>query len=193
MGLGSLPEHRVSGHFYNLSGQVGLAVIQIQRFWFVMLCLAAFGCGSSTSPSGRDSVTITGATPATGSNITLPAQFFNTQGAAIVPRGSGFFSVTVNLGAAHDIPWSQLNVYLLTGGTNDQYCGQNLPDSPTWQFLTPGWKTSVTVSGFQVRVPCDVTGFRAMWHMRNNGNAQPPSASETIADNSFPATLHLLR
>ena len=109
-------------------------MIQIQRLSFVLLYLAAFGCGSSTSPSGRDSLTITGPTPATGSNITLPAQ------------------------------------------------------------LTAGWKTSVTVSGFQVfRVPCDVTGFRAMWHMRNNGNLQPPSASETIADNSFSAMLHLLR
>src|SRR5438105_3218247 len=77
---------------------------------------------------------------------------------------------------------------------NDQYCGQNLPDSPTWQFLTPGWKTTVTVSGFQVfRLPCDVTGFRAMWHMRNSGNLTPPSATETIADISFSTTLHLVR
>jgi hypothetical protein len=72
-------------------------VIQIQRLSFVLLCLAAFGCGSSTSPSGRDSLTIAGPTPATG------------------------------------------------------------------------------------------------WHIRNNGNLQPPSASKTIADNSFSATLHLLR
>ena len=92
-------------------------MIQIQRLSFVLLCLAAFGCGSSTSPSGRNSLTVTGATPTTGANITLPAQFFNTQGAAILPRGSGLFSVTVNLEAAHDIPWSELNVYLLTGGT----------------------------------------------------------------------------
>ena len=169
-------------------------MIRVQRLLVVLFCLVAGGCKSSTGPSGRDFVTITAATPATGSTVTLPAQFFNTQGAAILPRESGLLSVSMNLGAAHDIQWSQLNVYLLTGGTNDQYCGQNLPDSPGWQFLTPGWKTTLTVSGFQVfRLPCDVTGFRAMWHMRNNGNLTPPSATETIADTSFSTTLHLLR
>ena len=162
--------------------------------WLPLVCLLAGGCNSSTSPSGRDALTITASTPASGSSVTLPVQFFNTQGAAIVLRDAKLFSVTMNINVAHDVPWAQLNVYLLTGGTNDQYCGQNLPDSPTWQFLSKGWKTTVTVSGFQVfRVPCDVTGFRAMLHMRNNGNLTPPSPTETIAENSMSTTLHLLR
>lgn len=125
----------------------------------------------------------------------MPAQFpyIVPGGVALLP-GSGVLSVTVNMTAAVSVPWAELNVYLLTGGTSDQYCGQNTPDSPTVQFITPGWSTSVTVTGFRIyRLPCDVTGFRAMLHMRNNGNLMPPSSSDTIAEATAPTTLHIQR
>jgi hypothetical protein len=85
-------------------------------------------------------------------------------------------------------------VYLLNEGTTDKYCGQNLPPLPSWQFLTPGWSSNVTVTGFQIyRLPCDVTGFRAMLHMRNTGSLIPPSPSETIAEKVVSTALRLLR
>src|SRR5260370_10720275 len=78
--------------------------------------------------------------------------------------------------SAHEVPWARLNVYLLTGGTSSEYCGQNDPDSPTWRFLPAGWMTTFTVTGFRVfRLPCDVTGLRAMLHVRNNGLMIPPT------------------
>ena len=58
-----------------------------------------------------------------------------------------------------ELPWAQLNVYVLTA---DGYCGQNLPDAPTWGPFAKGQAQSVTISGFQVyRTPCEVTGVRA--------------------------------
>ena len=96
---------------------------------------------------------------------------------------------------SENVPWTQLNVYLLTGGASDQYCGQNVNDSPTWQFISPGWTTTVTVTGFRVyQLPCEVTGLRAMFHMRpNNGLLTPPSPTETIAEAIVPTNLHLRR
>jgi len=162
---------------------------------FATLSLVIPGCGSTTSPSVSNNLTVMTTSPVAGSTVVIPPQYvYNFPGGVVVPRGSGLLSVRVSMTAASQVPWAQLNVYLLTGGTRDQYCGQNLPDSPTWQFLTPGWKTDVTVSGFQIyRLPCDVTGFRAMLHMRNNGLLVPPSASETISENSLATTVRLVQ
>ncbi|PYQ15109.1 MAG: hypothetical protein DMF80_10700, partial [Acidobacteria bacterium] len=64
----------------------------------------------------------------------------------------------------------------------------------TWSFLTPGWTTTFTVTGFQVfRLPCEVTGIRAMLHMRNNGSLTPPTPSETIAEATFPMSFQIRR
>jgi len=53
---------------------------------------------------------------------------------------------------------------------------------------------SETVTGFQVfRPPCEVTGIRAMLHLRNNGLLTPPTATETLAEGSQPITLRLDR
>jgi hypothetical protein len=158
--------------------------------------LLAAGCesGEPTRPTS-DSVTLTVASPASGATIVVPQQYpFTLPGGVVLPPGSGLIAVRVQMTAAHEIPWAQLNVYLLTGGTTGDYCGQNLPDSPTWQFLTPGWTAEHTVTGFQVyRLPCDVTGVRAMLHMRNNGLLIPPTASETIAEASTAASFQLRR
>ena len=140
-------------------------------------------------------LTINAATPAAGATVTIPPQYqFFVPGGVVLPPGSGLMSVSIAMSSAVNVPWAQLNVYLLTGGSNNQYCGQNINDSPTWQFLTPGWTTTVSVTGFRVfQLPCDVTGFRAMLHMRNSGNLTPPSPSETVAEATVSTNLHLQR
>jgi hypothetical protein len=173
-------------------------VNHIRRAVVVLACaLFSGGCSSTSSPSAspQNALTITATSPAAGTTIVVPAQYpYNVPGGVVVPKGSGLLSVTVTMSAGNNVPWAELYVYLLTGGTTDQYCGQNLPDAPTWQFLTPGWNTTFTVSGFQIyRLPCDVTGFRAMLHMRNNGLLIPPTPSETVAESTAATTLHLLR
>jgi hypothetical protein len=85
------------------------------------------------------------------------------------------------------VPWAQLNVYLFTGDGPNDYCGQNIPDAPTWGPFTKGQKVSVVITGFQVfpRLPCQVTSIRAWLHTRNNGSGQPPTESETVASGSL--------
>lgn len=160
-----------------------------------LLSAVVCGCGSDPAEPTRNALTINLTTPASGATVIVPEQLvFFVPGGVVIPPGSGLLSLNVTLSAGSSIPWAQLNVYLLTGGTSDQYCGQNANDSPTWQFLTPGWQTTVNITGFRVyQLPCDVTGFRAMFHMRNNGLATPPGASETIAEATVSTTLHLRR
>lgn len=153
------------------------------------------GCDGEASRPSSDSLALSVAAPANGATVVVPEQYpYDLPGGVVLPPGSGLVSIRVQMAAAHDVPWAQLNLYLLTGGTTTDYCGQNLPDSPTWQFLTPGWAVGYTVTGFQVyRLPCDVTGVRAMLHMRNNGALAPPTASETIAEATVPAAFQLRR
>jgi hypothetical protein len=108
---------------------------------------------------------------------------------AFIVRGSGQIAVGLAIRSAREAPWAQLNVYLLSG---DGYCGQNLPDSPTWGPFVAGQTVAYTVTGFQVyRLPCDVTGIRAMLHSRNTGLLIPPTASETIAEATVSVTYQL--
>lgn len=166
---------------------------QLWSMLLFVMSLTAAACNSPTGPSA-DSLTIR-LSQASGSILTVPPQYpYNAIGGVLLPFGSGVLSVSVAMTVGHNVPRAQLNVYLLTGGAADQYCGQNLPDSPAWQFLTPGWKQTVTVTGFQVyRLPCDVTGIRAMLHQRNNGLLTPPTASETIVENTLATSWHLVR
>ena len=79
--------------------------------------------------------------------------------------------------------------YILPGGKSSEFCGDNGPDAPTWSFLTTGWTTTYSVTGFRVyRLPCEVTGIRAMLHMRNNGLNIPPTPTETIAEATLPVS-----
>jgi hypothetical protein len=74
------------------------------------------------------------------------------------------------------------------------YCGQNLPDSPTWTLLPSGWTTTYAVTGFQVfRLPCAVSGVRAMLHTRRSGLLTPPTPSETIAEAMVTARFQIRR
>jgi hypothetical protein len=84
-----------------------------------------------------------------------------------------------------DVPWAQLRVYLYRGTGPMDYCGQNLPDAPTWGPFSKGQTASVTISGFQLSGPCEVTSIRAWLHTRNNGLGAPPTESETVASGSL--------
>jgi hypothetical protein len=163
-----------------------------------VLTLAAFllpacGCGRSlTTPELQTSLVVTAVSPPSGSTIVVPAEYpFNAIGGVVLPPQSGLISVTVSVQIAHDVPWAQLYVYLRSG---TDYCGQNLPDAPTWGFLPKGWTTTYTVTGFQVyRLPCDVTGVQSFFHTRNNGSLTPPTAAETIAQGTAPASFQIRR
>jgi hypothetical protein len=163
------------------------------RKLLILTAILAAGCESSPTAPRQNTLTVTSTAPASGATLTLPqAYIFHFPGGVVVPPGSGQLSVNVNMSVVDSVPWAQLNVYLLTGGTNNEYCGQNTPDSPTWQFLKRGWNTNVNITGFRVyRLPCDVTGFRAMLHMRNNGNLMPPAGADLIAEMSVPTNIRI--
>jgi len=162
------------------------------------LGLLAFGCGTSPttpSPPAASSLVINAVSPASGTTIVVPEQYpYFDLGGVVIPPHSDLISVNVSVTSAHEVPWAQLSVYLLTGPERLGYCGQNLPDAPTWSFLPAGWTTTYTVTGFQIfRLPCEVTGVRAMLHMRNNGLLIPPIPSETIAEATVPVSARLRR
>jgi hypothetical protein len=169
--------------------------------------LVACGCGSSpTTPEATtttssptpeplvDSLTISAVSPSSGV-VVVPGQYvYYDPGGVVLPRHSGLISVNLSIESAHDVPWAKLNVYLLTGGGTSDYCGQNSPDSPTWGSVPAGWTTTYTVTGFRVyQLPCQVTGVRAQFHTRNNGLLTPPTASETIAEATFPVSFVIRR
>ena len=162
------------------------------------LALLAPGCGggSPTAPTPIESkLVIDATTPASGTTVVVPDRYpYIIPGGVVLPPGSGLISVRVSMTSGHDVPWARLNVYLLTGGTSTEYCGENGPDAPTWSFLTPGWTNTFTVTGFRIyRLPCEVTGIRAMLHMRNNGLFAPPLPSETVAEATLAQSLHIRR
>jgi hypothetical protein len=133
-------------------------------------------------------VTITNIAPASGSVIT-PSR--GTPPGVFVDRGSGKLTVTVAVQSIRESSFAQLYVFLLTAGGN--YCGQNLPDMPTWQPLRPALPEQVTITGFQVfQVPCEVVGIRAMLHTRTGGALFPPSADQTIAETTMPISLRIV-
>jgi len=100
--------------------------------------------------------------------------------------GSGLVKVDVSATLAQREPYARLNIYLLTA--DGTYCGQNMPDAPTWGPYRANSTATVTITGFQVgRLPCAVTGVKAYLHTRNNGLLTPPTESETAAEGSATA------
>jgi hypothetical protein len=95
------------------------------------------------------------------------------------------FSVPITVTSDRDVPWAQLYVYLYRGTERMEYCGQNLPDAPTWGPFAKGQTASVTISGWQLSGPCEVTSIRAWLHTRNSGLLIPPTESETVATGSL--------
>lgn len=148
----------------------------------VAASVAVSACGSPDAPSAARSLTISTPTPAPGSVIPVTqngSQYFLT-------RGSGLFSIPITVSSDRDVQWAQLSVYLYDESGGLGYCGQNIPDAPTWGPFSKGQSASVTISGFQVsRVPCQVTSIRAWLHTRNNGLLIPPTDSETVAAGSL--------
>jgi hypothetical protein len=147
------------------------------------------GCGTGMPPSPMSGVHLTGQAPANGSAIVMPA------GNLILP-GTGVLSFDLELTSPRESPWAQLNVYLLTSQPSSSlgYCGQNLPDAPTWGPFPALNTVRVKISGFQVyQVPCDVTGIRAMLHLRNNGNLTPPTVAETLVEGTIPVSYRIQR
>jgi hypothetical protein len=145
----------------------------------VLATLLATACSrNDTDPTPVSNLSIGQPTPAAGSVI----QTTGTIPGAFITRGSGQFSIPITVTSGREVPWAQLYVYLLTNNSSG-YCGQNLPDAPTWGPFAKGQTASVTISGFQVfQIPCQVTGLRAMLHTRNTGLLTPPIASETVAE-----------
>jgi hypothetical protein len=168
----------------------------MSRLVLAALGILAWACGSSpTEPTANSSIVFAGVSPPSGNTVVVPEEYpYNVPGGVIIPRGSGLIAVTLSITSAREVPWGQLNVYLLTGGQSSDYCGQNLPDSPTWRSLPSRWTTTYTVSGFQVyRLPCDVTGIRAVLHTRNSGLLIPPMPGETIAEATLSASYQIRR
>jgi hypothetical protein len=165
----------------------------------VIIALLASGCGgASTTPDTPEQsrVTFNAVELSPGSAVVVPAAYpYIIPGGVVLPRGSNHVSVDVSLLSAHTVAQrTQLNVYLLTGDTDSEFCGLNDPDSPSWPRLPAGWTTRYTVTGFRVhRLPCEVTGIRVMLHTRNDGRTAPPSASETIAEATVPIRFRLVR
>ena len=131
---------------------------------------ACSGHDASPTPVVTTStVALTSPMPATGSTLmpigTPPGTFFT--------RGSGQFGVTVTITAGQDLPFAQLAMFLLTPGNADGYCGQNLPDWPTWRPFARGQTVTLTVTGFQVfSLPCEVTGIRAAFTLMQSAPPQ---------------------
>jgi hypothetical protein len=161
----------------------------------VCLALLTAACGSDdampSSPSMPASLVISSSTPVSGSTLTPagtpPGTFFT--------RGSGQFGVTISVTNGTALPFAQLAVFLLTTGNADGYCGQNLPDWPTWRPLPAGQTTTYTVSGFQVfTLPCEVTGIRAILNTRDDIHlGGVPPANFIVADSTLPVVYHLRR
>lgn len=151
----------------------------------LMAALAAAGCGSPSQPTAVRSLVISTPTPAPGGVI--PATLNGIQ--YFIARGSGLFSVPITVSSDREVQFAQLSVYLFDGSPGLGYCGQNIPDAPTWGPFSKGMTRSVTITGFQIsRVPCQVTSIRGFLHTRNNGLGIPPIESEIVAEGSLPVS-----
>jgi len=175
------------------SGMTGSAELMRCVAALAVLALIAGGCDSKDSapsaPSTPASVVISGSTPASGATLSpigkVPGTFFN--------RGSGQFGVTISVTSGSALPFAQLAVFLQTTSNPDGYCGQNLPDWPTWRPLAGGQTVTYTVTGFQVfTLPCEVTGIRAVLNTRDDLHVGgvPPS-NFIVADATLPVVYHL--
>ena len=148
----------------------------------VAAALLTVAC-SLTSPDPVSRLTISTPTPPPGSVI--PITRIGIQ--SFISRGSGVFSVPVTVTSDREVDWAQLRVYLYRGPGFNDWCGQNLPDAPTWGPYRKGQTASVTISGWQLSGPCEVTSIRAWLHTRQGGLGAPPNESETVASGSLDA------
>jgi hypothetical protein len=150
----------------------------------IIAAVLTIACDSPTEPTPPvRSLTVSTPTPAPGSVIPVVqngSQYF-------LARESGLFSIPITVTSDREAPYAQLSVYLYDDAAGTLgYCGQNIPDAPTWGPFAKGETAAVSISGFQIsRVPCNVTSIRAWLHTRNNGLLIPPTESETVAAGSL--------
>lgn len=161
-------------------------MIKRPRLSAVVVAAAALAaaCDTPTEPTPARSLTISMPTPAPGSVIPViqnGSQYF-------LARDSGLFAIPITVTSDREVQYAQLSVYLYDDSPGLGYCGQNIPDAPTWGPFMKGQTASVSIRGFQIsRVPCNVTSIRAWLHTRNNGLLIPPNDSETVASGSLSA------
>ncbi|MET0555191.1 MAG: hypothetical protein ABW221_19265 [Vicinamibacteria bacterium] len=159
----------------------------------VALALLAAACNDATGPTSevRTSL-VAGMNPAQSGVVTLSPQGQLFPRVGLILPGTNLVQVDVTTTLARAEPYAQLDLYLLTADGN--YCGQNTPDAPEFRNLPAGWTERRTVSGFDVyRLPCQVTGVRAILHRRprSTGLLFPPSADQIIVEATAPAQLLL--
>jgi hypothetical protein len=147
----------------------------------VAVVLLTVSCNLPFAPDAVSRVTISTPTPSSGSVI--PITPIGIQ--SFIQRGSGVFSVPMTVESDREVDWAVLRVYLFHGNGAMDWCGHNLPDAPTWGPFEKGEKVSVTISGWQLSGPCEVTSIRAWLHTRNSGSNLPPTPSETVASGTL--------
>jgi hypothetical protein len=157
----------------------------------VATALLAAACNDATGPTAEVRTTIVaGMNPTQSGVVSLsPTAYpYIVPGGVLLLPGSNLVKVDITTTLGRAEPYARLNVYLLTDGG---YCGQNPPDSPEFTDLPGGWSERRTVTGFRVsRLPCQVTGIRAMLHRRQSDFLLlPPTAEETIVETTVPAQL----
>ena len=162
------------------------------RAQITAVALAALFCGTCSDSAGpstlQPTLVISPPSPPAGSTI----QVTGTAPGAFIPRGSGKLSVPISVTVGRDLPWAQMYVYLMTGPNANDYCGQNLPDAPTWTPFPKGQMATMTITGFQVfRLPCEVTSLAVYLHT-HNGNFPPPLPVDTVASASLAVNYHLV-
>jgi hypothetical protein len=163
----------------------------MKKLALVALALLPVGCGNDTSGPSAATTLVVGMNPQQSGVIGLsPVTYpYIVPGGVLLLPGSGLVKVDVTATLAQREPYARLNVYLLTA--DGSYCGQNSPESPVWRDIDSGWSDRRTITGFRVyRLPCEVTGIRAMLHRRQDDHLlTPPTAAETIVETTAPAQL----
>ena len=156
------------------------------------LALTAVACGNDMTTPSLTSVVVS-TTPTSGTVVVPAAYPYIFPGGVVLPRGSGLISARVTLTSARAEPLARLSVYLMTGNQSGEYCGQNSPDWPTWSPLPGDFTTTYEVTGFRVyRLPCDVTGIRAILHAQpDDGGLTPPRADQILAVTTAPVSFQI--
>src|SRR5206468_2837532 len=114
-----------------------VTAIQLIASGVVLACLSAGAIGCSTmEPTPVSAITFGQPSPASGSTIIATG----TPPGVFIPRGAGRLSIPLTVTSGRDVPWAQLWLYLYRNGntTGNDYCGQNLPDAPTWGPFSKG-------------------------------------------------------
>jgi len=153
--------------------------------------IPACGEDAPTAPSGIGTIAFRQLTPPSDSAIVVST---GTPPGAFIVRESGQLSITMDIRGTRDADFAVLDVHLLAENPPGSNCGQNLPDAPTWGPWIGRRVVRVTVSGFQIyRLPCDVTGIRAIVHLGPRSLGILPLPTQTLADGTLPVVYHLRR